>query len=186
MVPLSSLWLPILLSAVLVFVASAIIHMVLPIHRGDWRKVPREGEVMDALRGFDIPPGDFMIPCGESAASMRDPEFLDKMKKGPVALITVMPAGLPSMGKNLAAWFIYCVVVGVFAAYVAGRALAAGSSYLDVFRFAGTTAFAGYALAHWQATIWYKRAWTTTLKNTIDGLVYALLTAGTMGWLWPR
>jgi len=33
MVPLTSLWAPILLSAVIVFVASSIMHMVLPFHR---------------------------------------------------------------------------------------------------------------------------------------------------------
>jgi len=88
--------------------------------------------------------------------------------------------------KNLVQWFINCVVVGIFAAYVAGRALPAGSRYLAVFRFAGVTAFSGSALALWQNSIWYRRAWTTTLKSTIDGLVYALLIAGTFGWLWPK
>jgi hypothetical protein len=90
------------------------------------------------------------------------------------------------MGLSLTLWFLYCIVMGVFAAYVSGRALGPGAHYLSVFRFAGCTAFAGYALALWQNSIWYKRAWTTTLKSTFDGLVYALLTAGTFGWLWPR
>jgi hypothetical protein len=35
-------------------------------------------------------------------------------------------------------------------------------------------------------SIWYSRAWINTIKSTIDGLIYALLTAGTFGWLWPR
>ena len=90
------------------------------------------------------------------------------------------------MGKNLALWFVYCVVVGFFAAYVAGRALPPGAPYLRVFQLAGVTAFAGYALAVWQMSIWYRRDWTTTIKATIDGLIYALLTAGTFARLWPR
>jgi len=45
--------------------------------------------------------------------------------------------------------------------------------------------FGGYALALLQNSIWYKRAWNFTLKSMADGLVYALLTAGTFGWLWP-
>ena len=45
MVSISALWLPILLSAVIVFVASSIIHMVLPVHRGDYRKLPEEDRV---------------------------------------------------------------------------------------------------------------------------------------------
>ena len=100
--------------------------------------------------------------------------------------MTVMESGPVSMGPSLAQWFLYCVVVGVFAAYVAGRALEPGAHYLKVFRFAGVTAFVGYSLALWQNTIWYKRAWTTTLKANVDGLVYGLLTAGTFGWLWPK
>ncbi len=186
MVALTSLWLPILLSAALVFVASSIIHMVLPYHRSDYGKVPAEDEVMDALRKFNLPPGDYHFPRPEGPAGMKDPAFLEKMKKGPVGFMTVFPSGPVVMGKYLVQWFVYCAVVGIFAAYIAGRALPAGSPYLAVFRFAGATAFTGYALALWQNSIWYRRAWTTTLKSNFDGLIYALLTGGVFGWLWPR
>ncbi len=185
MVPLTSLVLPILLSTVIVFVASAILHMVLPFHRNDMRKLPAEDEVIEALGKFGIPPGDYMMPCAGGPKELNDPAFIDKMKKGPVVVMTVIPSGPPSMGKNLALWFVYCLVVTIFSAYIAGRALTPGAEYLSVFRFAGAAAFIGYAVALWQNSIWYKRAWSTTLKSTVDGLVYALLTAGTFGWLWP-
>jgi len=184
MVPVMSLWLPIVLSAVIVFVASSIIHMVLPIHRKDYRRLPDEDGVMEALRKFGVSPGDYLFPCPSDRAQMKDPAFREKWKKGPAGTMTVM--GAPEMGKNLTLWFLYCIVIGIFAAYVAGRALPSGARYLAVFRFAGVTAFSGYALALWQNTIWYKRAWTTTAKSTIDGLIYGLLTAGTFGWLWPK
>jgi hypothetical protein len=186
MVPLSSLWLPILLAAVFVFVASSIAHTVLPHHHSDFGKVPAEADVMDALRKFNIPPGDYLMPRPDGHAGMKDPAFVEKRNKGPVAIMTVLPSGPPSMAKNLIQWFVYCVVVGVFAGYVAGRALGPGSHYLTVFRFAGTVAFAGYGVALMQQSIWYGRAWSTTLKGMLDALVYALLTAGTFGWLWPR
>jgi hypothetical protein len=185
MVPVISLWLPIVLSAVIVFVASSIIHMVLGYHRSDFARVPSEDGVMDALRPFNVPPGDYMIPCGSGPSAMKDPAFCEKFKRGPVAVMTVLPSGVPSMGKSLAQWFIYCAVVSVFAAYVAGRAVGPGGEYLAVFRFAGCTAFAGYGLALWQNSIWYKRKWITTIKSNIDALVYGFLTAGTFGWLWP-
>jgi hypothetical protein len=108
------------------------------------------------------------------------------VKKGPVVLMTVFPSGGFNMGASLAMWFVYCLVVSVFAAYVTGRAIGPGAPYLSAFRFAGVTAFAGYALALWQNAIWYKRSTGTTVRNTIDGLVYALVTAGAFGWLWPR
>ena len=186
MVPVMSLWVPILLSAVIVFVASSVIHMLLPIHKGDFRKLPDEDGVMDALRKAGVGPGDYMFPHAGSMADLKSPAFTEKRTRGPVASMTVMESGPVSMGPSLAQWFLYCVVVGVFAAYVAGRALEPGAHYLRVFRFAGVTAFVGYSLALWQNTIWYKRAWTTTRKANVDGLVYGLLTAGTFGWLWPK
>lgn len=186
MVPILSLWLPILLSAVIVFVASSLIHMVLRYHANDLRKLPDEEALAETLRKLNIPPGEYILPHAASPKEMNSPEFQEKVRKGPGALLTIWPGGRPSMVANLTQWFFYSVVVGIFAAYVAGRALGPGAQYLAVFRFAGVTAFACYVVAGWQNSIWFKRSWTTTLKNTIDGLLYALLTAGTFGWLWPR
>ena len=186
MVGVLALWLPILVAAVFVFVASSVIHMFLPYHKSDWKPVPDEDGVMDALRGFGIPAGDYAIPHAGSSEVLRSEEFQEKAKKGPVLFMTVFPDGDPfAMGSQLAQWFVYSLIVGVFAAYIAGRALEPGADYHSVFRFAGCTAFVGYSLAHLQRSIWYKQAWSTTLKNMFDGLVYGLLTAGTFGWLWP-
>ena len=185
MVFLMSLWAPILLSAVIVFIASSVIHMVLPYHRNDFGGVPSEDAVMDALRKFNISPGDYMIPRPGSREAMRSPEFKEKLKRGPVGILTVM-TGEWAMGKRLTQWFIYLIVVGIFAGYVAGRALGPGAPYGQVFRFVGTVAFAGYGLGLWQNSIWYNRSWATTLKSNFDALIYGLLTAGTFGWLWPR
>ena len=186
MVGLSALWLPILLSSVLVFVLSSVIHTVLPWHKSDYPKLPNEDRVMDALRPLAIPPGDYMMPRPSSRQEMRSPQFVEKFKKGPVVMFTVFPGGSMSMGKNLVMWFLYSVVVGCFAAYVAGRALPAGAAYLQVFRFAGVTAFVAYSVALWQMSIWYHRSWVTTIKATVDGLIYALVTGATFAWLWPK
>jgi hypothetical protein len=186
MIGLDVLWLPILLSAVVVFAVSSAIHMMLPWHKKDYRTVPREGEVLDALRSFAIPPGDYMAPQAASMQEMRSPEFSEKFKKGPVIVMTVMRSASTSMTKSLISWFIYILVVGIFAAYVAGRALPAGADFRQVFRFTGTTAFIGFSIALWQVPIWYGRSTITTLKATIDGLVYALVSAAVFGWLWPR
>ena len=186
MVPILALWLPILVAAVIVFVASSFLHMVLPYHKSDYGRLPNEDDVMEAMRKAGVKPGDYMMPHASSMAALKDPAFVDKYAKGPVAAMTVMPSGTPAMGAQLAQWFVYSLVVGVFAAYIAGRALGPGAHYLAVFRFAGATAFIGYSLALWQDSIWYKKKISTTLKNTADGLVYGLLTGGTFGWLWPE
>ena len=186
MTELQALWLPILLSSVIVFVVSSVIHMAPLWHKNDYPKLANEDRIMEALRPLAIPPGDYLIPRPSSREEMRSPEFAEKMKKGPVMMFTVMPSGPISMGTNLIQWFLYTAVVGLLAAYVACHALPVGAPYRRVFRFVGLTAFIGYSVALWQMSIWYKRAWSSTIKATVDGLIYALLTAGTFGWLWPR
>jgi hypothetical protein len=183
MVPIMSLLLPIVLSAVLVFIVSAIIHMFLGYHASDFAAVPDEEAVRNALRS--VPPGEYSVPYAGSMEAMKSTEFTEKMKAGPVVLMTVRTPAAPTMGRELTLWFVYCLAMSVFAAYIAGRARGPGADYLEVFRFAGASAFAGYALAQWQNTIWYSRSAMTSLKNTFDGLVYGLLTAGVFGWLWP-
>jgi len=185
MTGLTALWLPILLSAVFVFIASSIIHMAPLWHKSDFPKMGNEEAFRAAVGALAIPPGDYMVPRASGSAEMRSPEFRKKYEEGPLVLFTVMKPGPINMSQNLITWFIYCLVVSLFAAYIAGRALPPGAHYLSVFRFAGATAFAGYVLALWQMSIWYKRAWSMTIKATVDGLIYALLTAGTFGWLWP-
>jgi hypothetical protein len=187
MVAVTALWLPIVLSAVVVFVASSIVHMVLPYHRSDYGKLGDETGLMAALRKAGVAPGDYMFPKPDSPKAMKDPAYLEKWKAGPVGRLVVMKTGAaPSMGKPLGLWFLFCVVVSLFAGYVAGRALQPGVPYLSAFRFASTTAFVGYALGNWPESIWMGRPWSTTIKSTFDGLIYALLTGGVFGWLWPR
>lgn len=186
MVPLSSLLLPVLLSAVAVFLASSVIHMVLKYHNKDFSRLPDENKVRDALRPLNIPPGEYVMPYSGSMEAMKSPEYQENAKSGPVMIMAVMPNGVPTMGKELVLWFVYCLIVGIFAAYIGGRTLAPGTHYLAVFRVVGTVAFIGYALALLQNSIWFKRSWSTTAKSMFDGLAYALLTAGVFGWLWPQ
>lgn len=185
MVPILSLWLPILVSAALVFVVSALLHTVLRYHASDLAALPAEDEIMTALARHDIQPGAYVMPHAPSSAAMKEPAYREKRERGPVAFLTVLPSGDTGMGRQLTTWFVYCVVVGALVAYVAGRAIGPGAAYGDAFRFAGTTAFIAYALGTWQDTIWFGQKWSTAAKNTLDGLIYGLLTGGVFGWLWP-
>ena len=186
MVPIFSLWLPILLSSIFVFLLSSLIHMALGYHANDFRALPDENAFAETLRKMNIPPGEYMLPRPGSMKEMNTPEFQEKVKKGPGAIMTIWAGGGNSMVPNLVMWFLYTVVIGIFAAYVAGRALEPGASFLAVFRFTGVTAFACYAIGGWQNSIWWKHSWMTTFKNTFDGLLYACVIAGTFGWLWPQ
>ena len=185
MVSIMSLALPILLSAVFVFLASSIIHMVLRYHQKDFSAVPDEDGMLDAFRRMKVAPGDYCLPYASSMEAMKSKEFCDKFAKGPVVTMTVSAGGSMNMGGQLMQWFLYTVVVTIFVAYLTGRVLPAGTDYLEVFRVAGTVAFMGYAMALPPFSIWYKRNWGTTLRSMTDGLLYSLLTGGTFGWLWP-
>lgn len=185
MVSLAALWLPILLSAVFIFIASSIVHMAMPYHRNDYTEVPGEADVREGLRAAKIPPGEYVVPRANSSAEMRSPEYQAKLEEGPVFFMTVLPNGPMAMGASLVQWFVYCLVVGAATAYVVGLSLGPGTEYTVVFHYTAWVAFLSYTMALWQISIWYKRKWSTTIKFVFDGLIYALLTAGTFGWLWP-
>ena len=182
---LAALWLPILLSAVIVFVASSIMHMVLPYHRSDYQQFPDEDKVLAALRAAGLNRGLYIFPfC--SHKNMKSPEVVEKYKQGPVGMMTVLPSGPPAMPKFLGLWFVYCLIIGFFVAYLTWHTVAPGVSYPVVFRVAGTAAFLAYGLGHISNGIWKGQPWSMTIKEVFDGLIYGLLTAGTFGWLWPR
>lgn len=186
MVSLAALWLPILLSAVLVFVMSSIIHMALKFHNKDFSSVPGEAEVGAAMRKAGVVPGDYVFPFAASMKELGTPEMKKKYAEGPVGFMTVVPNGPIAMGKPLVQWFVYSAVLGFLVAYVTSRTVAPGAEYLQVFRVAGTVAFIGYAGGHPQASIWGKRRWSTTVRHIVDSLLYALLTAGAFAGFWPE
>jgi len=185
MVSLTALWLSIVLSAVIVFVASSIMHMLLPYHKSDYRQLPDEDKLLAVLRAAGLKPGLYHFPyC--SHKDMKSPAVMEKFKQGPVGMLTLFPSGPPAMPKFLGMWFAYCLVIGFFVAYLTGRTVAPGANYLAVFRVAGTAAFLAYGLGNLSNGIWKGQPWGVTLKEVIDGLVYALLTAGTFACFWPR
>jgi hypothetical protein len=185
MTGIMSLWLPILLSSVAVFLASFLVHMVLPWHKGDYRRLPDEDAFRNAVGPMAIPPGDYMVPRPMGRDEMRSEAFLDKVKMGPNVVMTVLPSRAFSIAQNLVQWFIYLVAVAIMSAYIASRALTTNAEYWEIVRFVGTTAWIGFSVALWQMSIWYHRSWGTTLRQTIDGLIYAFITGFIFAWCWP-
>lgn len=182
---LAALWLPILLSAVFVFVVSSVIHMATPMHKGDYKKLPGEANVLSGMRSEGVAPGHYMFPCAESMKAMGEPEMIAKFNEGPVGYVTVIPNGPPAIGKSLITWFIYSIVIGALVAYAATLGLQAGAEFMTVFRFTAVAAILGYAVGEIPQSIWKGMSWGITLKFVIDGLLYGLTTAATFAWLWP-
>lgn len=186
MVSLGSLWLPILLSAVLVFIVSAIVHMVLKYHKNDYVRLPNEDAVRAAIRAGNPTPAQYILPYCSEMKQMETPEMKQKYTEGPVAVLNLMRPGVPSMGKPLTQWFLFSLVVSFFIAYIAAHAVPAGTRYLEVFRIVGAIGFLAYGASQVQQSIWWGKPWRNTWKDVFDGLLYGLVTAGTFGWLWPR
>ena len=182
---LVELWQPIVLSAVLVFVVSSVIHMATPMHKSDYRRLPGEPNVLSTMRGEAIPPGDYMFPFCDSMKEMGSEEMVKKFNEGPVGFMTVRPNGMMQMGSSLFAWFLYSLVISVFAGYVTRVAYEPGADYMAVFRLSGTVAVLAYATAHIPNSIWKGVCWGTSFRFLIDGVLYGLVTAGAFGWLWP-
>src|SRR5713226_5368080 len=185
MVALTALLMPILVSAVIVFVASSVIHMVLPFHRRDYRQLPEEEKLLAALRPAGLTPGLYHFPfCIHK--EMNSPAVQEKFKQGPVGMLTVFPSGPIAMPKFLGMWFAYCLLIGLFVAYLAGHTVAFGAHYRKVFGVAGLAAFLAYSLGPLVNGIWKGQPWSMVLKESFDGLIYCALTAGIFSWLWPR
>lgn len=186
MTSMSALWLPILLSSVIVFIVSSIIHMFSPWHKSDFPKLANEDQVMDALRPLVTGPGDYMVPRPASMEEMKSAEYRAKVERGPRVIMTVTPGGPMSMSREMVLWFLYLIVVNILTAYVAAHALAPGAPTHPIIRFTGLVSFIAYASALWQLSIWYRRSWGITFKATVDSLIYAVLTALTFAYLWPH
>jgi len=176
---------PIVLSAVLVFIASALIWMVLPHHKTDWKTLPNEEAVRAALNAQKPGPGQYMIPAGGMQA-MNDPAFAKKFQEGPVGILTLRkPPASMSMGPMMVQSFVYYLAVSFVVAYLASRTIPLGTEYLYVFRAVGTMSWLAYGFGVIPDSIWFGKPWSSTVKHLADALVFALLTAGTFAWRWP-
>jgi hypothetical protein len=186
MVSLAQLWIPILLSAVAVFAASSLIHMVVKWHASDYRSLSNEDEVRAAIRKGSPTPGQYVMPHCSDMKDMGKPEVQEKYKEGPVGFLVLVPNGAPAMGPALGKWFAYTALVAFMAAYLASRTLAPGTHYLQVFRVVGAVSFLAYGFGSIQMGIWMGKPWSSVIKDLADALIYGLLSAGVFGWLWPR
>jgi hypothetical protein len=183
---IAQLWMPILVSAVLVFIASSVIHMVIKWHNSDYRKIANEDAVAAAIRAGNPTPAQYVIPHCADMKDMGKPEMQQKFQQGPVAFITLRAPGLPKMGGALGLWFVYILAVSTIAAYIASKTVPADASFLAVCRVVSAIAFVAYAGGSVQYGIWMGKPWGSVAKDVLDAVIYATITAATFGWLWPH
>jgi len=182
--PFGSLWLPVVVAAVAVWIVSAILHMALKYHMADYKKLPDEETIAGALRKESLAPGYYFLPY-TMGSSMKDPAVVKRFQDGPVAFITVLKNGPPAFGKSLGQWLLLCFLVSFVVAYIARHTLTPATDGLTVMRITGAIAFAGYGLGYLQDSIWRGIPWSNTLRGIADAIVYAIVTGLVFRWLWP-
>src|SRR5262245_31757501 len=123
MVAWSALLLPTVLSAVLVFIASSIIHMVIKWHQSDYKKLANEDDVRAAIRKSSPAPGLYVLPYCKHGKDAASEEMMKKFKKGPIGALYVRPTGAFNIGPFLLNWFVYSVLVTFVAGYLARAVL---------------------------------------------------------------
>ena len=123
---ITDLWLAIVVSAAVCWVASAIVWTLLKYHNSDYSRLADEEAARAALKGNA--PGFYLMPYCIDPAEMKNPETRQKYEEGPLAYITMLPNGMPAMGGKLVAQFVYFLVVGILCAYFVSRTLAPSRS----------------------------------------------------------
>lgn len=181
MVSLTSLWLPILVSAVALFFLSFLSWMVLPHHKSDWKGVPDDQAFRDALNGLNIPPGNYMFPYAETSAEMQSAEFLERQRQGPNGTLQLWE-GLNSMSRNLVMQFLYLLGSAFCLAYLGTLGLASGADFMAVFRFMGTAGILMFTAGSIPHAIWFKFRLPGYL---VDGLLNGLAVGLIFASLWP-
>jgi hypothetical protein len=183
---LGALWLPIIVAAIALFIASALAWVLLPHHKGEWRRLSNENEFMETLGKGNPAPGLYAFPYAMDQKQAELPELKAKMAKGPIGYVTLRTPGAVSMAPMMAQSFVFYLIVTLFIAYVAYHAIPARAPYLQVFRVTGTMALMSFAFASVPESIWFARPWKSFALQLVDSVVYALLVAGIFGSLWPR
>jgi len=177
-------WLPVVVAAVAVFVASSLVHMVFKWHQSEYRSLANEDAVRDALRAGDAKPGLYVLPYCADHKKMREEPMLAKYRQGPIGFLTLIPPGEPRMGKHLALWFAYNLLVAAAGACLAFHYVGPSGHGHSAGHLAGALALLAYGGGPVQQGIWMGKTWSAVAKELLDALIYAAVTAFAFAWLW--
>lgn len=183
---LLQLWLPIFVAGALCWIASAVFHMVVKHHNADYKQLPNEEEVGEVLGKKSLKPGLYHMPHCADMKEMANEEMQAKFNKGPIAMVSVFPNGLPPMAKLLSQQLLYFIFTCLLIAYAASLTLAIGSSFNEVFRLVMTLGFMAFGLGNIPYSIWYGHPWSNCLRFMIDALVYGAIVAAVFAYFWPE
>jgi len=180
------LWLPILLSAVVVFVISCLVHMVIKWHASDYTSLANEDTVRAALRAGNPAPGRYVLPHCREMKDMGSEAMQQKYREGPVGHLTLLPNGTPNLGKYLGLWFVWSLVIAIVAGYLASRLIGWDHSHARAAgKLVGAVTFIAHGFGTVTESIWSGRPWSSSVKYLLDAALYAIGSALVFCWLWP-
>jgi len=182
---LPQLWLPILTTAVFVFIASSLIHMVFKWHNADYKKIANEDDVRNVLRASPLAPGQYVLPHCQDMKDMQTEGMMQKYREGPVGLLVILANGTPNMGKLLSQWFLLNLVVAALAACLAVQSFSLQGNSHQAGHLVGMTSFLAYGAGSVCNGIWWGKPWISVAKDLLDALIYGTISALTFMWLWP-
>ncbi|MGH8049552.1 MAG: hypothetical protein ACREPB_02720 [Arenimonas sp.] len=182
---LSQLWLPILLTAVFVFIASSLIHMVFKWHNSDYKKLNNEDEVGAAIRAGNHAPGQYVLPHCMDMKEMQNEAMIRKYNEGPIGFITLRKNGVPGMGQALMLWFVFTLLIAAAAALITLTSVGLQAHPHLAAHSVGTISLLAYCGGSIQQGIWMGRPWGSVMKDLLDGLIYASISAFTFMYFWP-
>lgn len=178
------LWLPILVSSVVVFFASFLAWVVLPHHKPEIKKLEDEDGFLAMLKSADVPAGSYMFPMCTGGKEMKDPAYLKKLEEFPCGMLNVWQKPRP-MQVCLLGSFVTYLLIAVFVAYLAHFAFERGEAFMTIFRFTSAAAIAAHVLGTIPGGVWFGVQVRSMVTCAIDGIVFGLLTGLTFAWMWP-
>ena len=185
-VTLLQLWLPIILGGLFSWIASAIIHTVIKYHNADYKKLSNEDQVAAAFRQSQPKPGLYHMPHCIDMKEMQNESMQEKLKSGPIAMISVFENGLPKMGKLLIQQILFFIVACIMIAYIATLTLNSSSDFMSIFRILMIVGFLTFGYGIIPHSIWLGQPWANCIRYLFDALIYAVIIAATFAWLWPQ
>jgi hypothetical protein len=182
---LLQLWLPIVLTAVFVFIASSLIHMVFKWHNSDYKKLNNEDEVGAVIRAGNNAPGQYVLPHCMDMKEMQGEAMMKKYIEGPIGFITLKKNGAPNMGPALMMWFVFTVFIAGSAALITLTSVGLQAHPHLAAHSVGTISLLAYCGGSIQQGIWMGRPWRSVMKDLLDGFIYATISAFTFMYFWP-
>lgn len=180
---LISLWLPIVVTTAVLFIASFLAWVVLPHHKPDYKRWPDEDALMRFVSESGAAPGEYLFPLIDQK-DLKEDWAMGRYDRGPWGMVNVWPAK-PNMAANMIKTVLFFLVVTVLVGYVGQAALPAGAAFGEVFRVVGVTAMLAHTTGGMCREIWFTRPLRAKIMDALDGIVFGLLTGLVFALLWP-